>query len=383
MRTDFNGNLIYHQSPTPWYFPTKPREKFPFGELSSDSDRSDSWFPSWPRLGEAGGTNCTMSQSSPQSFATPAAGGTGEKRSLNPSSPVDLTSSSNPRKAPKISRACDICKSKKAKCTGTIPCRRCVERNLVCVYDSEYLRGRRPPTPVLLRGPSLGRPPTPSSSTAIEHGQVVMAGTPQPSVPTTSTTARTGMMIPDTPEQTRNLDAASVAPAEPVTARGSPELGATEIDGQYIEPTSGLTFLHRAYKRLSTQRTGASNLHDSSNASESTTQPLMSTGDKPFPLHTTSVVSIPQDAAELLRFYFDVCVVTYRIFHRPSVEGWLQLATQDVAQGRPVSHTIGNAKAAILLTIFAITIRRKDRFPSSSYTRLHGEDSPPVQRSES
>lgn len=58
----------------------------------------------------------------------------------------------NRRKTPKISRACDACKSKKARCSGTKPCDSCVKRRLQCVYNAKYSRGR-PPTP-LPRQPS-------------------------------------------------------------------------------------------------------------------------------------------------------------------------------------------------------------------------------------
>lgn len=53
----------------------------------------------------------------------------------------------NRRKVQKVSRACDYCKVKKLKCTGSIPCNVCTKRDLECLYDAEYRRGR-PPTPL-------------------------------------------------------------------------------------------------------------------------------------------------------------------------------------------------------------------------------------------
>lgn len=305
-----------------------------------------------------------MSHPSPQSAVDSA---NGSKRSYHPASPELATP--NPRKVPKISRACDLCKEKKARCTGTIPCDRCVQRDLPCVYDTKYARGR-PPTP----RPGSGRGQLPTSTTPGDSraGSSSTANTAQPIEQIS--TAHTS--ISDTLEHTHNGDALSVH-AEPITTRGSPELDAAEIGGQYFEPTSGLTFLHRAYKRLATQHTGA-NINDCNGAENS--QPLMSTGDKPF-LSQATGVSLPPDATELLRFYFDVCVVTYRIFHRQSVEAWLRAAVQDVADGRPITHTVGNAKAAILLTIFAITTHRQDKI-KSSMADLHVEDSS-VRRSDS
>lgn len=53
---------------------------------------------------------------------------------------------SSASKVPKVSRACDYCKSKKTKCSGTRPCGSCVKRGITCHYDAKYSRGR-PPTP--------------------------------------------------------------------------------------------------------------------------------------------------------------------------------------------------------------------------------------------
>ena len=53
---------------------------------------------------------------------------------------------SSASKVPKVSRACDYCKSKKTKCSGTRPCGSCVKRGIPCHYDAKYMRGR-PPTP--------------------------------------------------------------------------------------------------------------------------------------------------------------------------------------------------------------------------------------------
>lgn len=48
----------------------------------------------------------------------------------------------------KVSRACDYCKAKKTRCSGTIPCTSCTRRRVTCMYEAKYFRGR-PPTPPL------------------------------------------------------------------------------------------------------------------------------------------------------------------------------------------------------------------------------------------
>lgn len=60
----------------------------------------------------------------------------------------------NRRKLQKVSRACDYCRVKKLRCTGNIPCDVCTKRDLECLYDAEYRRGR-PPTPRASEAPVL------------------------------------------------------------------------------------------------------------------------------------------------------------------------------------------------------------------------------------
>ena len=91
--------------------------------------------------GNGSGRNLSHSEPTP----TPSSY---RKRSLE-SSPLDTAASTahgNRRKAKKVSRACDRCKAKKEKCTGTKPCEGCTRRDFQCVYDAKYSRGR-PPTP--------------------------------------------------------------------------------------------------------------------------------------------------------------------------------------------------------------------------------------------
>lgn len=68
--------------------------------------------------------------------------------SATPSRPTkpQAPESGSRRKLNKVSRACDFCKLKKLRCTGTLPCQICIKKGLECQYDAQYRRGR-PPTP--------------------------------------------------------------------------------------------------------------------------------------------------------------------------------------------------------------------------------------------
>ena len=78
-----------------------------------------------------------------QSETSPASASSQLKRT-NGLSPTDP--SGEGRKVHRVSRACDYCKSKKTRCSGTRPCDSCTKRRIVCEYDTQYSRGR-PPTP--------------------------------------------------------------------------------------------------------------------------------------------------------------------------------------------------------------------------------------------
>ncbi|KAL2862465.1 transcription factor domain-containing protein [Aspergillus lucknowensis] len=267
----------------------------------------------------------------------PAVSGTSPSLRGEPSTPTpsDGSPADNRRKHPKVSRACDPCKSKKIRCSGTLPCNTCARRRLSCTYASRYSRGR-PPTP-----------PAPSSETAINRAEF-----------TTLDQGQAG-----TPREEEN---------EP---RATSEL---VIEGQYFDLTSGLTFLHRAWSKLSAQR-GQLMSHSASEGARD--QPLVSAGDRPFYLHRCGVEALPDDetARKMLSLYFDSCVVTYRMLHRQTVGGWLDRVLQNRSRGHLLAASLGNARTSTILTILAIATLRKYKLQSTppndlQLTGLHESD---------
>ncbi|KAK8207325.1 putative C6 transcription factor [Phyllosticta capitalensis] len=224
------------------------------------------------------------------------------------------------RKTRKVTRACDSCKSKKSRCSGTLPCETCADRGLHCVYNAAYARGK-PPTP--LPG---------AAGDSIEG---------------------------------------------PITERNSPEIDAAEIEGQYVDTTSGLTFLHRAYKRLSKLSANTIDVHPHLLGGIDSTQHITTAGDRPLlvDISRANSVSIPLDAHKILQDYFEHCVVTYRIFHHPTVVDWLSIATDNLSHGLPITQSIGNAKASILFTVMAIAERRKDKMKNTLNSSWNDENS--------
>ncbi|OLN81311.1 Activator of stress genes 5 [Colletotrichum chlorophyti] len=255
----------------------------------------------------------------------------------------------NRRKSQKVSRACDFCKQRKAKCSGTIPCVKCTRKGLTCVYDAKYSRGR---------------PPTPPPSTVWSAGTSRLApgsGSEEPPA-VYPTTEAAGHTMTATTAPARSLRG-QVRESQGPASRASPELGMAEIQGQIFDPTSGVTFLHRAWKRLSKHDTNI--VPDDMNASTEN-QPLMLAGDKPLPPITDEDVanlSLPDstELQDLLALYFDVCIATYRVLHRPSVESWLRTMVDNLRHEKPVWHDIGRGKASIVLTALAVATAHNEK----------------------
>ncbi|KAK8118186.1 uncharacterized protein PG998_006467, partial [Apiospora kogelbergensis] len=174
-------------------------------------------------------------------------------------------------------------------------------------------------------------------------------------------------------EGSPSLARAQTATTGPDTSFGeSPEeVEAAEAERQDFDPTSGLAFFQRAHQRLVAQQSQTSMSHPRplSGNSEQTAQLLTWAGDRPLVATASVEHNVPgggdlmqPDLPSLVEFYFETCVVTYRMFaQQRSVMAWAQAAQQNKQQGLAVAHGIGNAKAAIVLAIAAIAALKSGR----------------------
>lgn len=249
----------------------------------------------------------------------------------------------NRRKASKVSRACDFCKHRKGRCSGTLPCDVCVRRGRTCVYDAKYSRGH-PPEP----RPSIEVPVSPAPTPGVREPAVRH-----------ETANCTGVDAHDA--------AAADHPRGPLesqcpVSRDSPELGVAEIHGHIFDTTSGLTFLDRASRRLSKHRIAI--VSDEQHVAPED-QPLMSAGDKALPqvLYESiwSSPTSPEELKALLDLYFDVCIATYRVIHRQTVEAWLRTLQTNICEERPLWFDLGRARASIVLSALAIATAHKEK----------------------
>lgn len=221
------------------------------------------------------------------------------------------------RRVRKSTRACDRCKFKKLRCSGTQPCSTCASRGQSCAFQAPYLRGR-PPTP--LNGNVGDVLATPPSTVSVRR---------RPASRSLPASANRSLALPD----------------------------AADVEGHYVGPTSALSFLRRAQQRFTDARPSRS--EDSASDCHETWR---SAGDKPF-VQTSDSYTIPSghDAIELLDLYFDVCVATYRILHRPTVDVWHDTLQQNATHARAHATGLGEARLAILLGVFAIATFHRQR----------------------
>ncbi|KAJ9365471.1 transcriptional regulator family: Fungal Specific TF [Paecilomyces variotii] len=233
----------------------------------------------------------------------------------------------------KITRACDYCKEKKTRCTGTLPCLRCTKLSLSCEYNAAYSRGL-PPSP----------PPAPESTLRyVAASPAVSQRTPKRLGP-----------------QRRHKSSGAASP------RNSPEPGATDLEGNYLGPASGISFLNRVWRRLNQDEVATipSGLRDESSKSAS----VFMFGDRPFSDYGETGFSLPplHRALELIEVYFDFAIVTYRFLHRGLVESWLkEMYEREISSARPPTGDI-TAKAAILLMVFAIGTMYEEKKPGNA-----------------
>ncbi|KAJ6127264.1 hypothetical protein N7523_002876 [Penicillium sp. IBT 18751x] len=246
----------------------------------------------------------------------------------------------------KITRACDSCKEKKTRCTGTLPCTRCTRLSLSCEYTAAYSRGL-PPDPL----PSEDRP------ACRRVGRVSNGSRSRGS-------ARA--------EPGRDSGDPAISSRGPSSLRNSPEPGSTDFEGNYIGPASGVSFINRVWSRLNQDET--THIPNEVRNESSANTAVFMFGDKPYSHPQDVDFTLPsfETAMELVAIYFDYSMVTYRFLHRGSVEKWVkQVYESKISMSNlPVGNMV--ARTTIVLMIFAIGTIHNDLDPEDLVDG-HGE----------
>ncbi|KAL2814499.1 hypothetical protein BJX63DRAFT_420833 [Aspergillus granulosus] len=248
----------------------------------------------------------------------------------------------------KITRACDSCKEKKTRCTGTLPCGRCTRLSLSCEYNAAYSRGL-PPDPL---------PAPPSIAARYARNRSVSHA----SISQSPVSRRSPPPARDSPRTTRTTHSQASHASVEVSRRNSPDPVATDFEGNYLGPASGVSFLNRVWRRLHQDETSAVPDELSNESSPKNTSVFMF-GDKPYSdLHDFSFTLPPfEKALELVSIYFDYAMVTYRFLHRGSVEEWLrQVYNKNVSSSNlPTGCLV--ARTSIVLMIFAVSTLHEEQ----------------------
>lgn len=142
--------------------------------------------------------------------------------------------------------------------------------------------------------------------------------------------------------QARDRTALATA-ASSQSRRQSPEPPQEDLQGHYIGPASGVSFLLRVQKRL----------HQA--ISFSVPSSIFTFGDAPLrppDFDPSFCMVLPRDAAQrLFDRYFDFAMPTYRFLHRPTLQEWFDEFYETMGTMRE-GHS-ATARIALLFMIFA------------------------------
>ncbi|PYI12332.1 hypothetical protein BO78DRAFT_402266 [Aspergillus sclerotiicarbonarius CBS 121057] len=215
----------------------------------------------------------------------------------------------------RVTRACDACKKKKLRCTGTLPCASCLRTGKNCEYTAEYNRGKLP--------------------------QVRIA---QPALESEQQQGSTNEKDRSPSPYSRMADDSNMPENQAVEppSRASPEAHQTDLEGHYVGPSSGVSFLLRAQRKLHKYVALPINT------------PIFTFGDSPLPeAESTFMLLPPRDEANaLLARYFDFAFPTHRFLHQPQVEGWVEEFYRAVQRSEGVGPGM-RGKRAVVLMVFA------------------------------
>lgn len=147
------------------------------------------------------------------------------------------------------------------------------------------------------------------------------------------------------PSSKNSLDQPALDSAIPVSSRSSLEPSQTDLEGQYVGPSSGVAFLLRAQRRL----------HEVVTLSPNSS--IFTFGDSPLPEYDPSFFVLPsrEDAANLVTRYFDFAFPTHRFLHQQTVEQYLQQFYDNL--GDPNPKRGAREKNAVVLMVMAQAVQ--------------------------
>lgn len=147
-----------------------------------------------------------------------------------------------------------------------------------------------------------------------------------------------------------------------LSPRSSPEPEATDLEGNYLGPSSGISFLSRSWRRLKQDNISTTpRLPEDEHAKNAH---VLLFGDRPFADKTDwSNLTLPpkERAVRLLGTYFDFSIVTYRFLHRGTVLDLLEWVYENnfLPSNPPPSNLA--AKVGVIYMILAVGMLGEER----------------------
>lgn len=238
---------------------------------------------------------------------------------------------------------------KKTRCSGNQPCNLCTSAGLICEFTAAYRRGKVPPITREKERPDYqdGILENAENSVNVGHGHVIEA--PKPFTGYHDITHDVAVAAPTLTRLQPIIGGNLEANARMQSSRNSPEPPQTDLQGHYVGPSSGASFLLRVQKKL----------HKEVTVSQSSS--IFTFGDAPLPEYDPSIFVLPpkSDAKSLVARYFDFAVPTHRFLHRPTVEVWVDEFYDSLGTFQQKAGAKG--RTALLFMVFA---QAKDYMPS-------------------
>ncbi|KAL5366239.1 fungal-specific transcription factor domain-containing protein [Aspergillus floccosus] len=235
------------------------------------------------------------------------------------------------RERVRVTRACDRCKRRKIKCNNTQPCGFCLRAKARCTFDSAYSRGRNIFIPSVRAHGNEGQRESSELMLSPAKNSSVSTSPYQENPSTTRTSQNNSQSIEDCD------DYPASSPASPVPPQ-------TDLQGHYIGPASGISFLLRIQRRL----------HQAISFSKPSS--IFTFGDAPLDVpefDPSFCMMLPRDDAQrLVDRYFDFVMPTYRFLHRPTVQKWFNEFYDTLGVMRDAHNA--PAKVALLFMVFSL-----------------------------
>jgi hypothetical protein len=232
---------------------------------------------------------------------------------------------------------------RKIKCNGMQPCKFCTRTGVSCTFESAYARGR---LPVIPSADEAGQDSiTVSAENTMPGSQQNSPGdlNQQFMANSSSESSNQNIGLQEYGISSHLLAPGGTTSGAVTSVQQSPEPSQEDLQGHYIGPASGVSFLLRVQKRM----------HEA--ISFSGPGSIFTFGDAPLrnpDYDPNFCMMLPkEDAQRLVDRYFDFAMPTYRFLHRPTIQEWFAEFYETLGTMRDPNNSA--AKIALLFMILA------------------------------